>query len=175
MPSLFHSSTRNLELNEIYAYFDDSEAALKDYFKTKHGPRFLGYTQAEVDEDLDSRISELELSTSLTILASVEAAFRLDYLTRCRLKKKDPLSKELRRIHKAVKEKAKLEDQILKAWIAYETPANIKFLRQFKESLKLRHWLAHGRYWQPHAHHCFDYPEVSTIASSIFQNLQFFK
>jgi hypothetical protein len=59
-----------------------------------------------------SRLDETDLRSSLTILARLEAAFRIDYKQRCAKKKPDPVSIEFRALSSAKGRKVALEDEI---------------------------------------------------------------
>ena len=95
-------SGEHLVLPRISQHHGDIEASVRDYFSLRNptlGPRFAGYTPSEVQQEMASVLKENERSTCMTILASLEAAFRLDYLQRCYMKGKDTLSREFRHIH----------------------------------------------------------------------------
>ena len=51
---------------------------------------------------------------SFSILSALEAAFRIDYLTRCNQKKEDSLSKKMREIYQNKENCVSLEKTILK-------------------------------------------------------------
>lgn len=73
-------------LPQIAAHHQDLESSLTLYFSARSPSyliRFLGYATAEVTDELGERLDEAELTSSLTVLASIEGAFRIDYLQRC--------------------------------------------------------------------------------------------
>ena len=112
-------SKQNVNIQSYAFHHEDMERSLKLYFSVEASSfhkRFLGYEPAEVDERLDARLAELEFAAALTVLSAVEAAFRIDYLPRCDLKKKDPISTTFREIYKKKKDRARLDDDILDAW-----------------------------------------------------------
>lgn len=83
----------NLKLSEIAAHYNDVEASLRGYFNPvspTYSKRFESYIIQEVEKELETRLSEQRQSTILTILSSVEAAFRIDYHLRCERKKRIP-------------------------------------------------------------------------------------
>jgi hypothetical protein len=109
-----------LQLEEIAVYYKDSEAALRIYFFQKnrlinpsYKKRFSDYNADEIVAELNSRIDELGRSTSLSLLATLEAVFRIDYKERVRKRKKDCLSKALKKIYRAKETRASLEEDIL--------------------------------------------------------------
>ena len=112
-------SGQHLPLDQIASHHADVERALRNYFSpasTQYPVRFAGYTGTDVQTELALRLSESEKSTILTILSSLEAAFRVDYLQRCYLRKRDRLSRAFRDIHRRQCSRASLEDEILTAW-----------------------------------------------------------
>jgi|SRR5580658_2167497 len=69
-------------LTEIAAHHRDLESSLTLYFSAaspRYPLRFDGYAANEVTDELVGRLDEADLASSLTVLASVEAAFRIDY------------------------------------------------------------------------------------------------
>jgi hypothetical protein len=90
-------------LSEIAAHQEDLESSLILYFSTAspdYPVRFVTYAAGAVTEELRERLQEADLTSSLTVLASLEAAFRMDYLKRCYRKGKDPVSRAFRDIYK---------------------------------------------------------------------------
>ncbi len=112
MASRVSFSGEHLGLPEIVAHRQDLESALTLYYGTgspSYSVRFGTYRPTEVTGE---RRNEADLSSSLTVLASVEAAFRIDYLQRCYRRGKDPVSRAFRDIYKAKRQHASLEDEI---------------------------------------------------------------
>jgi hypothetical protein len=70
-----------------------------------------------VTDKLRERLAEVDLTSSLIVLASVEAAFRIDYLQRCYRRGRDPISRAFRSIYQAKQQRASLEDEIFEAWV----------------------------------------------------------
>jgi hypothetical protein len=93
------------------------------------------------------RLDETDLRSSLTILARLEAGFRIDYKQRCAKKKPDPVSIEFRALSNAKGRKVALEDEIWEIW-RNAHPSTRPLISELRSAFKFRHWLAHGRYWQ---------------------------
>ncbi len=67
-------------------------------------------------------------------------------------------------------QRASLEDEILEHWKAcYGTYTQL--ISDLKGAFKYRHWLAHGRYWEPKMGQSYDYFTVLTIAQNIYTHL----
>ncbi len=107
-------------------------------------PDFLGMTIDEIEEFF----KELDYATMLNLLAAAEATIRIDYLDRVSRRKKDAVSRRFRDIHRQKGQRAALSKDILAAWKDYGQ-ATKQYVGDFNGALKLRHWLAHGRYWSP--------------------------
>jgi len=63
-------------------------------------------------------------------------------------KKKDTISRACRALYKQKGARVSLEDDILAIWKQNYPECKIA-IGHFIGVLKLRHWLAHGRYWTP--------------------------
>jgi hypothetical protein len=118
--------------------------------------RYVGKTREELEGDFAYQIAELAQVTMLGMLASTEAALRVDFIERVRNKKKDKVSHRFADASKArfwnafrprAFQNIRLEEDILDTWREYGPhPPEIKrAVEEFKGALKLRHWLAHGR------------------------------
>jgi hypothetical protein len=121
--------------------------------------RYAGKTREELKADFAYQIAELDQVTMLGMLASTEAAFRVDFIERVWNKKSDKASHRFllitggrwwdpfsgRGIHGI-----RLDEDILDPWREHSAHPDIRHIvSEFKGALKLRHWLAHGRYWEP--------------------------
>lgn len=147
MPSSL--SADNLTIEDVLNNYSDLAAALHRYFDPA-GPDYATIFATEqasaVQARYQDRVREIELSYSLTALASLEAAFMVDYMIRCKLKKKDSVSRALRIIYKRKRDRAALIDDLLKTWNrnAYIPP---RLFNDLIRAFELRNWLAHGRWW----------------------------
>jgi len=114
--------------------------------------KFAGFTRANVNAYFKKTRAELELLVSLALLASAEAVLRRDFLTRIYEQRKDPVSQAFKQIYDAQEKnpvwQTSLERDILGTWKDHH-PQNPEAFRNFKSMLKLRHWLAHGRWSKP--------------------------
>lgn len=165
----------HLGLPEIAAHHRDLESSLTLYFSAgspSYVVRFVGYAAAEVAGELGERLEEADLTSSLTVLAAVEAAFRIDYLQRCYGKGKDPVSCALREIHKERQQYASLEDEIFEAWINNSSGAS-SIIGELRGAFKFRHWLAHGRYWTPKLGRRYDFSDVFALANLTLSSFPF--
>jgi hypothetical protein len=84
MASRVTFSRLHIGLPEIVEHHDDLGASLKLYFNAASPTftvRFAGYSNTEVVKELGDRLDETELTSSLAVLASLEAAFRIAMAT----------------------------------------------------------------------------------------------
>jgi hypothetical protein len=142
-------SAENLEVEYIFKHYDDLTKAIHRYFDPAgpdYATTFATEKEAVVRNRYRERLRELELSYSLTALASLEASFMVDYVIRCKLKRKDPVSRALRAVYRRKKDRAVLVDDILKTWNRNATVPP-RLLNDIVRAFELRNWLAHGRWW----------------------------
>lgn len=155
-------------LPNIALHHADLANSLREYFHpltAKLGTRFAGSSKAELNDELSHQLIEIELSSSLTLLASVEASFKIDYLQRCQLKKKDANSRAFWEIYKKKERWASLEEDIFGVWAETSNEAKA-IIGELRGAFKFRHWLAHGRYWNPKLGRRYDFSDVYTIADT---------
>ncbi len=165
-------SGQHLDLSEITEHYTDVELSLRQLFSSAldNEERFAGYSPTEVAEELEYRLAEEGNLVALSILAAIEAAFRVDYLQRVYAKKKDPLSRAFRELHKIKGTRASLEDEIFDTWLNC-TNVQPQLIGNLRGAFKFRHWLAHGRYWKPKLGQRYDYYGVYTLAEGVFRSL----
>lgn len=127
-------------------------------------PIFFGMSIEEIDEFF----RELDYLAMLDLLAAAEAAIRLDFLTRVQERRKDAVSRHFRRLYKTQKRQVSLAGDILEAWkqLAPRTKAAIG---DFSGALNLRHWLAHGRYWNPKLGRNYSPADVYDISYNLLE------
>jgi hypothetical protein len=165
-------SGKQLELPEIYAHFTDSQQAIRDYFSAASGDgRFATYSREQIEADMEKRLSEDDTMCSFSVLACLEAAFRVDYLQRSYERKKDELSRALRAIHNEKGPRASLDKDLFEAWKVHTNFGPI--IGHLRSAFHYRDWLAHGRYWEPKFGKLFDFETSYEIADQAFDKFGF--
>ena len=106
-------------------------------------PLFFGMT----GDDVEEFFGELDYLIMFDLLAAAEAAIRVDFLNRVNDRKKDDVSRQFRDIHREKGRKVALKEDILGVWKEFLPTARKGAVGDFNGALKLRDWLAHGRYW----------------------------
>jgi hypothetical protein len=165
-------SGQNLDIEDIFKHYTDIITSLRLYFSAAspdYTTRFGGESKTTVEDGLRDRLSEVDMNYTLSLLASLEASFRVDYLLRCKLKKKDSVSRALRLIYKRKKEWASLEDDILDVW-KKNTTVPPRVIGDMIGAFNFRHWLAHGRYWPPKLGRKYDFFSVYTLTAEVLNS-----
>lgn len=113
--------------------------------------RFVGMTEAELDDDFDGLRHELNRLTMLNLVASAEATVRVDFHRRINERLKDVLAKDYRRWHQTLSVKKKrLPDFDAGGILEKLKDAKVMskhIIGEYRRCLRLRHWVGHGRYW----------------------------
>ncbi len=163
-------SNKHLRLDEIGQHHRDIEIALRSYFSRENPrfeTRFAGYTPDEIRQEMNARLEEHERTTSLNLLAALEAAFYIDFLQRCYKRKKDRLSRAFRQVYTRQGRRVSLERDILPAWRENSSVPQ-RVISGLRDAFRYRHWLAHGRYWEPKLGQKYDYQGLATLAEVVF-------
>jgi hypothetical protein len=156
----------------IADYHNEVEAALRFYFKEASppvSPRLANYSLQEV---LAARLEETDRRSVFALLTYLEAAFRVDYLFRCKKKLKDDISRKFREVYKLREEKARLDKDIFLTWRKDSRPAK-KLLDELGLAFDFRDWFAHGRHWPPEHRQKYDFNYVYVLASNIVNYFDF--
>jgi len=163
-----------LRFEEVAVSHSDTAKSLRFYYTAPslahRDPKFIGYSILEVLQEQNLRLNDLDKNSVFSLLAALEASFRVDFYLRCYDRKKDDLSRCFRKINKAKGDKISFEEDILAAWNIHFPSAKM-LLSELKGAFRYRHWLAHGRYWSPRLGKKYDFSSVYLLAQSIHQNL----
>ena len=156
-------SNEELSLEDIAIHYMDVQAGLFELFAGNSQTLIDRHVGLKLDEVRDRSLAELGLTSSLSILSSIEAAIRLDYLRRVYGRWRDPLSKAMKELHKEKQNYARLEDELIQLWREH-TSISKELFGALIGAFKFRHWLAHGRYWTPKFGRRYDYETIYEIA-----------
>ncbi len=170
----FNPSGLNLELADIADHYDLIESSMASFY-SENSPSFLNRyafsTAKQIADERQNARREFEMSICLTILASLEAGFRMDYLQRVDRKLKDGLSRACMKIYARYKNKVGFET-LLDVWKKHGAVSD-EYLRELKGALAFRHWLAHGRYWKPNLARTHGYTDIYRLSHNIFSTFNF--
>ena len=165
----------DLAFSEIDAHHKDSIDSFQLYFSPNspaYTIRFLGESHASVQIQLNQRIQETETRSIFALLTSLEATFRIDFDSRCRRRLKDDLSRFFRATERKRGDAVRLDQDILEGWKQHSS-ASPQLIGQLRGAFKLRHWIAHGRYWAPKLGQTYTFNMVATMTSAILQTFPF--
>lgn len=160
-------SGNHLSLLDVANHYVDIEAALKIYFSTPHNNIVERYPGRSINDVFRQRLDEHDRSCAFILLATIEAAFRIDYVLRVQTKGKDELSRAFRELHKDKGARVRLEEEILDGWREY-TSVSSRVVSDLKGALRYRHWIAHGRYWTPKLGRRYDYQGLYVLGQEVF-------
>jgi hypothetical protein len=174
-------SNENLEMEDVLDYYHLTKEAVliykenirKGIYSTSNSnvPNiFIGMNLEELEEYFRLQLEELEKSVCFSLLSSVEAKLRVDFLKRVYNRDKDDISRVFRQIHKEKGTKISLEEDILENWKLFNQDAK-HYIGAYRGALNYRHWLAHGRYWLLKSGRTYDFPIVYSISLDMINNL----
>lgn len=132
--------------------------------------KFFGMTKPEMELALSEMRNELDRQVSLALLASCEAVLRVDFLDCVNRRKKGPAGvvSRFKELRKTYEDRVPLEE-ILDAWKSHV--AHPAAFAAFTEYLRVRHWLAHGRYWSLKTARRAEPPDVVHVIRALFKLL----
>ena len=160
-PPIDPPAAERQSLDQIRAWHRDVADALRDRRAaiqrsirdgaTDVPPQFAGMTEADVDQHHDHVRDELDRLTVLNLVASGEASIRVDYARRAGGKGKGPLSVTYRAWHRALTDRKQRRPDFDEGGILDELRSagvvDNHLIGRFRECLRPRHWVGHGRYW----------------------------
>ena len=170
--SMMIFSHEHLPLEKITKQYSSVENSIELYF-SRNNPHFSQifslYSHQELIGERTACLLEHRLGTSMTVLAAVEAAFRIDFELRCRNTNADPISTELRAIRRGrTQQSISFTREILNGW-EQAFPAGRQAITAMRDAYQFRNWLAHGRYWIPDTNR-LDYGELYALAENVFRD-----
>lgn len=161
---------------QTFQQFEDSSLAIEWYF-SQDNPHaktlFAIWTTQELQQKRQQVLIENEMALSLVLLSALEASFRIDFNIRIAKKYKDGLSREFRALYYAKGNRVALEDEVITTWREHET-VNAQLVSDIKSAFKYRHWLAHGRYWQPKLGQDYDFLGLQMLCQKVAENFSFY-
>ena len=106
-----------VEIREHYDVFVKSINLYYSHVNPAFDSLFQFYTNTELETEKENRLQEIDASLALTLLASIEASFRIDFIQRCDSKKKDLLSINFRELYeKKDMKNVSLEADLFDGW-----------------------------------------------------------
>jgi hypothetical protein len=160
LPALGHPTAELQTLDEVLDWHRGIVDALVDQHASVRGAirtgapvaaRFVGMTEGEVDAHYDAQRRELDRLTVLNLVASAEASIKVDFFRRVGAKLKDTLSAAYRQWHSTLSATKQLrpdfDDGGILDVLKDAGVMDNHIVGRYRECLRARHWLGHGRYW----------------------------
>ena len=140
-------SDEHKTFSDIALLFAERKEALKR-FCVRNNVYFDKYPDKAIREHLSYHLREAEYDASLSLLAAIEAAFRLDFQYRHKKRRKDVRSKAIRRMSEWPRGSLDYRIPINKLFdlLTLDGSAPNRTINLLKTYFRYRHWLAHGRY-----------------------------
>ncbi|MYE02370.1 MAG: hypothetical protein F4Y03_14080 [Alphaproteobacteria bacterium] len=160
------------EISYQYAISVKSLSLFYSPINPEYYSEFQFYTNIEIEIEKEERLKELENTSSMMLLASIEALFHVDYLRRCYYRKRDALSRAFRELYRRKHTQISLEDELLELW-KRNSNVTASLVGQIRGAFRYRHWLAHGRYWEPKLGQAYDFESVHNLARAIDNSFPF--
>lgn len=161
VPPAYHATAERQTLDEIRDWYRGVvEALVGQRESAEHAiqsglavaSRFVGMTEGDVDAYYDASRRELDRLTVLNLVASAEATITVDYFRRVRNRKlTDRLAVAYRAWYGNLPARKRLrpdfdERGILDVLKRTHVMDN-HVVGDYRECLRPRHWVGHGRYW----------------------------
>ena len=147
--------------SSIYLYFPKANP--------RYGILFPFDTQNEITAKRDESLKEVGTASAFSVLAWIEARFRIDYLQRVRKRKKDDLSRACYDLYREREQQVSFSIDILDLWKANQhVPAHV--IGEIRSAYNYRNWVAHGRYWQVELDRSYNFETALNLATTIETN-----
>lgn len=164
-------------LQQIAAHHAVLEDAIHLYYSNTN-PRYLELFESDTADEVRAKrhvtLQEARTASAMTLLASIEASFRVDYLLRSRARKKDDLSRAFRQLYRQKQRKASLSGDILQGWRDHHDVLR-SLVGDIRGAFRYRDWLAHGRYWEPRLGRRYDFVTIYDLGREIESSFPFFR
>jgi len=167
-------SEENLIPDDIAVQQKILQESIRAYYRKPPYWLFEEYcnsSKSAFERDLENRCIEVERDGILTLLAAIEALFKVDFFERVYSRKKGHLSRTFRELYKQQTNNRIGLNAIFKEWIDAENGSYSKLINALQGAFKYRHWLAHGRYWVPKYGQKYDFDSVYVLARETFEIL----
>jgi hypothetical protein len=162
------------ELISIAEYHNDVVSALKAYFGNAGRASALDPRNSEaIAKRLTLRLIETDQRSAFFILARMEAVFRDDYERRCRLRKKDPLSRAFQDLWKKQKKqttRVRLDQDLFELWRSHVRESR-RVISELRSAFSFRHLMAHGRLNEPKLWRKYDFNYTYGLAEAVLISL----
>ena len=107
----------------------------------------------EANRKIEFNEIELDLISSFQLISAAEGRLKYDYQLKLNKSSLTPLLKDFKYIYKNKKSEMRyidIDTDILTIWKKHYPSQNLSnLIGDFKRLMSFRHWIAHGRFWEP--------------------------
>jgi|APAga8741243810_1050097.scaffolds.fasta_scaffold02154_3 hypothetical protein len=164
-------SGRHLDINYVCNKKISIDQSINLLYSTKnpdYQADFVGMSIEEIEEKKEDLLKENDITHSLLILTTIEALIRLDADKKYCDKRKDGFSRSIKEIYDKTKgERIKLDEDLIHTRMMEDHIGLRRFYNELKKCFKYRHWLAHGRYWDPKRISEVDFDSIKILILTI--------
>lgn len=164
-------SGQHIDINHVAHNKTILERSITLMYSTKNPnyySDFVGLSSEDVEKEKLDLIDENDTTHCLLLLTAIEALIRLDAENKYCLKKKDALSKGIRSIYDRTQGvRIRLDEDLINLRMTEDNPSLKHGYSALKKFFKYRHWLAHGRYWEPKRNIKIDFNSILMTVQNI--------
>ncbi|MFW3688146.1 MULTISPECIES: hypothetical protein [Klebsiella pneumoniae complex] len=164
-------SGKHLDINYVCHKKSSIDQSINLFYSTKnpdYNADFVGMSIDEIEEIKEDMLKENDITHSLLLLTTIEALIRLDADKKYCDKKKNTFSRLIKCIYDRTKgERIRLEEDLINTRMNEDDVSLRGKYIDLKKCFKYRHWLAHGRYWDPKRITEVDFDSIRVLISSI--------
>lgn len=171
-------SEEKISIEGIWNWYEDQKEALRQFRQKVNDSlvnktiatnlKFYSFTSEEVNKYFEESEIELEHLVCFNLISATEALLRVNFYKKVYDKDKSEIGRVFRKIHKDKGNKSSLETDIVENWKLH-SPTLKKHFSDFLSLLNYRHWLAHGRYWEPKLGRRFSAIYTFDVANVLFK------
>jgi hypothetical protein len=176
------------ELSDVLEWFMQSHDSLEHYQNhiedlSNNNPGQLpslykGMEFDEFNEYFESLKAEISLLFIFYLISLTEGKIRVDFFDRVEENFADLVSKKyIAQYRKAGPSKAKeiRLESLMEIWKNYfrGNNAQVQIIGEFKNRMKTRHWIAHGRYWDYNSHDRYTVPNTFERCNELLNLIPF--
>jgi hypothetical protein len=170
-------SGKEKSIDFILNWYEDQIEAIRDLrnkivssiifsdTQIKVNSKFITLTIDEINEYFENSEDELEHLVCFDLISATEAFLRVDFNNRVDRKDKSDIGKTFRALNKKKGKKISLQEDIIETW---KEATGDKSFSNFLGLLNYRHWLAHGRYYNPKLGREYSFDIAYEISENIF-------
>jgi len=164
-------SGKQLDVSYVYLKKESIDNSINLFYSTNnpnYSADFIGMSKNEIELTKEDMLKENDITHCLIILTTIEALIRLDADKKYCEKKKNAYSRKIKDIYDKTKgERIKLEEDLINIRMQEDDSSLRRIYNDLKKCFKYRHWLAHGRYWDPKRITEVDFDSIKILITTL--------